>query len=248
MSAEPSDPHSDLSAGRPGAGHHGHGSRPRDPAGITKKNQYSYRDEQTQCLCGPYELATLHFWWRYGLLPDSLQVQEGSGRSGALIDILRAKGLTEHPFEDHKEWVLWMDPRHPFHALATRFTKTVVTSRPQKSGMNFLSLVSPTHQIMVNKFQLFEDFLDQSPVVADEIKDLGLNNLAELFAAWTWKTFTGFGAEVTAAEIKALLLETDPERAKAFFLSKLHFEKEALNIFASYNQWRLFIPIFAVNQ
>jgi hypothetical protein len=108
--------------------------------------------------------------------------------------------------------------------------------------------VSPTHQITLNRYQEFEEFLETSPQIADEIKQLNLNSFAEPFAMWIWKLLDDLSVRVAPQEVKGLLLETEPDRAKAFFLTRLNPEKEALRVFSYYNQWRLFIPIFVVGE
>jgi hypothetical protein len=223
-------------------------SRPRDSPSLTKKkDQYHYRDE-SGTNCGPFDLATLHLWWSYGLIPDNLQISEGpSSATVALSDLLRLKGLDHQPVDDRNDWFLWTDQRNPFHALNARLTKCFVT-RHQKNNVNLLSLVSPTHQITLNRYQEFEEFLETSPVIADEIKQLNLNSFAEPFAMWIWRMLLELNARVTPQEVKRLVLETEPDRAKHFFLQILSPEKEALRVFSYYNQWRLFIPIFVVGE
>jgi hypothetical protein len=239
----------EFSPSRPGPVHMSlttSSSRQRDsPALPRKKDQYSYRDD-SGANCGPFDLPTLHLWWSYGLIPDNLQISEGSSSTTvSLSDVLRLKGLDHQPIEDRNEWFLWTDQRNPFHSLTARLTKSFQT-RHQKNSLNLLSLVSPT--ITLNRYQEFEEFLETGPVIADEIKQLNLNSFAEPFAMWIWKMLLELNAKVSPLEVRALLLETDPDRARAFFLFHLTPEAHALRVFSIYNQWRLFIPIFVVGE
>ena len=93
----------------------------------------------------------------------------------------------------------------------------------------------------------FEDFLEQTDEIPKEIKDLNLNKFSESFALWTYKTISVFNKDITYQEVKQLLVETDPSKSKEFIFSKIPQEKDALNVFNSFNQWRIFIPVFEVN-
>jgi hypothetical protein len=214
------------------------------PSLSKKKDSYHYRDE-AGAFVGPFELSTLHLWWSYGLISESLLIHEGQSQAAApLGEVLRAKGLYQQPVDDRNEWFLWTDPKNPFHTLTNRLNKGF-QSRHQKNDFKLLSIVSQSHQI--NHFPEFEDFIEQCPAISDEIKELHLNHFAEPFAMWTFKTLTDLKCQVSPQDVKALLLETDPERAKGFFLHHLRLEREALRVYGIYNQWRLFIPVFAVN-
>jgi hypothetical protein len=83
--------------------------------------------------------------------------------------------------------------------------------------------------------------------VSDEIKALRLNPLAETFAMWTLKTFNDLKSPIGTEELKALLLDVGPESAKNFFLLNIKPETLAVKVYTSYNQWRLFLPVFVAD-
>jgi hypothetical protein len=249
MTTEPTD---DSSLARPSAVHLSLPSaapRARDsPSLPKKKDQYFYRDEASSTTVGPYDLSTLHLWWSYGLIPDSLQISEGQSSSSMPVgDLLRAKGLAHQPLEDRNEWFLWADQRNPFHAMTARLANRFA-SRHQKATAPALSIVSQAHPLTRTRFTEFDDFLEQLPPIPLDIKLLRLNEFAEPFALWIWRTLANLNAPVSPDEVKALLLEADPDRARAFFLRHMRVEKDALFVFGHYNQWRLFIPVFDVRE
>jgi hypothetical protein len=218
----------------------------RDTGPVRKKEVYSYRDDFS-LMTGPFDIATLHLWNTYGLIPDALPLYDGNSQIPTpLCDVLKAKGLFGQPPEDKNEWFLWTEAKTPFHALNARLNKCFL-SRHQKSELKLLSIVSQTHQITLNNFQEFEDFLEHNSAVSDVIKALGLNSFAEPFVMWIFKTLTDFNCEVTPEDIRNLVLESDSGAVREFFMREIANEKDALKIFASYNQWRSFVPIYLVS-
>jgi hypothetical protein len=215
----------------------------RDVSRSTKKDQFYYRDE-SNVTYGPYDLPVLHLWWANGLLSDTVSVTDVSTQAtSSLNEILRSRGLYRRAPDDRNEWFLWTDQKTPFLALNSRINRCL-TSRQPKSEMKLLSMLSPSHQANVASFQEFEDYLAQGPTIADKIRDLHLNSFAEPFAMWLYKTFSDLKCEIKPEEVRALLLEVDPDRSRAFIAAKIGAEAIANRFFESFHQWRLFIPCF----
>lgn len=210
-----------------------------------KKDVFHYRDDNN-LMAGPFDLSTLQLWAFNGLIPNNLPIYDGASPNPTpLCDLLTSKGLADQPPTEQNEWFLWTDSKTPFHSLNTRLNK-YFTSRHQITDFKLVSIVSQTHQITLNSIQEFEDFVEQVTTISPEIKQLSLNSFAEPFAMWVYKTLTDLGCTVSMEELKTLLTSPDPDNAKSFFLSKISQEKDALKLFNSYNQWRMFIPIFEV--
>lgn len=206
-----------------------------------KKEVYHYRDE-TNLMTGPFDLATLQLWYQNGLIPSDLPIYDGaSPHAIPLSELLSSKGITS--IIESNNWFLWTDSKTPFHSLNTRLNKCFL-SKHQINDFKLLSIVSQTHQITLNNFQEFEDFLDQVKEISEDIKSLHFNEFAEPFAMWTYKTLNELNCNISLEELKALLLDTNPDSLKSFFLKNIQPEKHALKVFNSYNQWRLFIPIY----
>jgi hypothetical protein len=118
--------------------------------------------------------------------------------------------------KDRNEWFIWTDQRNPFHALNSSLTKYFLTPH-QNNNFILISLVSLTRKITLNWDNEFKEFLEKSPVIHEEIKALNLKSFAEPFVMWIWKMFLELNDRVTPREVMTLLLETEPDRAKAFF-------------------------------
>ncbi|OHT07914.1 hypothetical protein TRFO_05024 [Tritrichomonas foetus] len=217
----------------------------RDTTIQKKKEVFHYRDD-SNLMAGPFELSTLQLWAVNGLIPKNLLIYDGASPNPTpLCDLLASKGVPDLNPSEQNEWFLWTDSKTPFHSLNTRLNK-YFTSRHQITDFKLLSIVSQTHQITLNSIQEFEDFLEQMNEISPDIKDLNLNSFAEPFAMWTYKTLADLDCKVPAGDVKQLLLESDPDRVKEFFMKNIPQEKDALKLFNAYNQWRMFIPVFEV--
>lgn len=219
----------------------------RDPTIQKKKEVFHYRDDNN-LMAGPFDLSTLQLWAVNGLIPNNLPIYDGASNNPTpLCDLLVAKGIADQPPSDQNEWFLWTDSKTPFHSLNTRLNK-YFTSRHQITDFKLVSIVSQTHQITLNNIQEFEDFLEQVTTISPEIKELSLNPFAEPFAMWVSKILADLDCKVPMDELKQLLLEPDPDKAKEFFMKNISQEKNALKVYNSYTQWRMFIPIFEISK
>ena len=197
---------------------------------------------------GPFDIQTLHLWHANGLIQDTTIIYEIlSNEPIPLAQLLKEKGLYGTPPEEKNEWFLWTDQKNPYGWINGRLTKYFMSHRP-KPEVKLLSIVAENYQLRLSNVQDFEDFLEQYTTCPREISEMHLNENAQPFAAWLHKTFTDMGIAVAVDELRNLLLESDFEIAKKFFFERIQTEKEALKIWNSYNQWRMFIPVYTVTE
>ena len=96
--------------------------------------------------------------------------------------------------------------------------------------------------------QEFEDFLEQKAPISKEILNLSLNQLSHPFAMWTYKTFHELDVDISPNDLKDFLLESNPEKTREFLTKAIKNEKNANKFYNSYNQWRMFIPVYEISQ
>ena len=210
-----------------------------------RETGYTYRAEPSNTVVGPYDLSLLHLWVVNGLIPESLQVYEGQSTTPIVLsDLLREKGL-DHAHPDASEWFLWTDSKTPFQNASQRISKYFMCRSQRKDQLKAVSIVFQKKEVIsLNTYQDFGDFLAQYFEESWEGPTFHLNEMGEPLARWVHKTISGLGAPSEPEQIRKMVLEDNPEVARRFFLQKIDSEQEALKVFAEYNRWRLFLPVY----
>ena len=212
-------------------------------AALGKKETWYFKDE-SNTINGPFEPQTLQLWEKCGLISLDTQVFEStSNQPIPLSELISSKGLPDIKLKEGEQWTVFSESKMLFSSLNNRLNKCF-SSRHQVTDLKFFNIVTPAQANTVSGFMEFEEFLEQMDEIPKEIKDLNLNQFAEPFALWVHKTISVFNKDITYPEIKQLLVETDPLKSKEFIFSRIPQEKDALNVFNSFNQWRIFIPVF----